>query len=123
MKAEYTPPNDSKTEWEVDAIIDECVIDGTLRYKVKWTGYDECTWEPLEHIEHLDAFAKWIHSKTERVMMAVMTSSEEPSSYAEAMNSPDADKWIEAMASELTSFAKNGTWETVKEVPPRIGRA
>src|SRR5208337_2968310 len=117
LKAEYTPPNDSETEWEVEAILDENIIDGTPRYKVKWTGYDKCTWELLEHVEHLDAFAEWIHLKTERVMIATTTSSIEPSTYTEAMNSPDADKWIEAMASELNSLAKNGTWEMVKEVP------
>src|SRR5208337_1139815 len=107
LKAEYTPPNDSETEWEVEAILDESIIDGTPRYKVKWTGYDECTWELLEHVEHLDTFTEWIHSKTEKVMIATTTSSVEPSRYTEVMNSLDADKWIEAMASELNSLAKN----------------
>ena len=25
---------------------------GKLEYKVKWAGYDEVTWEPVEHLEH-----------------------------------------------------------------------
>src|SRR5208337_1179921 len=99
--------------------VDESVIDGTPHYKVKWTGYgdDECTWEPLEHIEHLDAYKEWLDGKVEKAMM-VAVMSKEPMSYAEALQSPDAEQWVEGMASELASLAKNNTWEVVERLPP-----
>src|SRR5271169_164688 len=58
--------------------------------------------------------------KAEKVMMVLLIAitSKEPSLYTEALASPDAEQWLEAMASELDSLAKNGTWETVKEIPP-----
>jgi len=121
LKSDYTPPTDGEdTDWEVDAIVDESLIDGVPYYKVKWTGYsdDESTWEPLEHVEHLDAFAEWIHRKTEKAMIASATPTKiEPTTYAEAIASEDAERWIEAMASEVDSLAKNQTWEIVKEAP------
>ena len=120
LKSDYTPPDDNETEWEVDAIIDENLIDGTPYYKVKWTSYDDAenTWEPLKHVKHLDAFAEWIDSKTERAMMVVSETLKEPLSYAEAMQSEDAERWVEAIASELNSLDKNETWEEVDELPP-----
>jgi len=109
IKSDYTPPNDNETEWEVDAILDESIIDGVPHYKVKWTGYDDATWEPLEHVEHLNAFAEWINSKTERAMMVVSDTIKEPLSYAEAMQSEDAERWLEAITSELDSLERNET--------------
>lgn len=38
----------------------------------------------------------------------------EPDSYKEALNSPDKDKWLEAMLSEISSLDENETWELVK---------
>ena len=38
---------------------------------------------------------------------------DEPASYSEAMASDDATKWGEAMASEMKSHEKNGTWVLV----------
>ena len=38
----------------------------------------------------------------------------EPSSYSEAINSTDCNKWITAMHDEMESLEKNDTWELVK---------
>ena len=92
LESDFIPPNDNESKWKVDAIIDESMINGTPHYKVKWTGYDdeECTWELLEHVEHLDAYKEWIEGKMEMVM-SVIEISREPKSYAEALESPDAE--------------------------------
>lgn len=42
-----------------------------------------------------------------------MSKRKEPVTYKEAMDSPDKDKWIEAMRSEITSLIENQTWELV----------
>ena len=100
--------------------MDENIIDGVPHYKVKWVGYgdDECTWEPLEHIEHLEAYAEWLQRKVETAMF-IAEMAKEPTSYIEAIESPDTEYWIEGMASELASLAKNNTWEVVDELPLR----
>lgn len=46
--------------------------------------------------------------------VVLLTEDRDPSSYAEAMASPDRDKWIEAMLKELGSLKKNQTWRLVK---------
>ncbi len=41
---------------------------------------------------------------------------DEPTTYAEALNSPLREKWVEAIDSELTSLIENETW-TPAELP------
>jgi hypothetical protein len=49
-------------EWEVDAIIGRRIVDGSVQYRVRWTGYSDsdATWEPLDHLDNaaglIDAF-------------------------------------------------------------------
>ena len=38
---------------------------------------------------------------------------EEPKNYEEAMMSPDSDKWLEAMKSEMGSMYENKVWTLV----------
>ena len=38
---------------------------------------------------------------------------DEPKNYEEAMMSPDSDKWLEAMKSEIGSMYKNKVWTLV----------
>ena len=95
MTSDYTPlMTDTGSKWEVEAIIDENFIDDTPYYKVHWASFniEESTWEPLDYVEHLDAFVNWIHMKAEKVMMvsSMMITSKEPSSYTKALASPDA---------------------------------
>ena len=46
-------------EYEVESVNDEHVTDGVLKCKVKWTGYEEQTWEPSYRIKHTDAYRKF----------------------------------------------------------------
>lgn len=41
--------------YSVEKIIDKRKYKGKIQYKVKWEGYsiDECTWEPLNHLENV----------------------------------------------------------------------
>jgi hypothetical protein len=38
----------------------------------------------------------------------------DPKTFKEAMSSPDADKWYEAMVTEMQAHVENGTWELVE---------
>ena len=51
-----TPPPppiliDDEEEYEVQEILDSRFHRGTLQFLIKWTGYDETTWEPAKEIE------------------------------------------------------------------------
>ncbi|KAK8502213.1 hypothetical protein V6N12_042710 [Hibiscus sabdariffa] len=41
---------------------------------------------------------------------------DEPKTYQEAVSSPDSEKWLEAMRSEMDSMSENQVWTLVK--PP-----
>ena len=42
-------------EYRVDRIVDaRRFAGGHVKYKIKWTGYDEATWEPYSAIQHLE---------------------------------------------------------------------
>ena len=49
-------------EWDVDSIIGKREVDGSVQYRVRWSGFSEsdATWEPLEHLDNaaglIDAF-------------------------------------------------------------------
>uniref|UniRef100_A0A2N9FEH3 CCHC-type domain-containing protein n=1 Tax=Fagus sylvatica TaxID=28930 RepID=A0A2N9FEH3_FAGSY len=45
------------------------------------------------------------------VSYALLTSSEDPSTFQEAIESSEKDKWMEAMVEENESLSKNKTWE------------
>ena len=48
-----------------------------------------------------------------------MLESDEPTTYAEAMVSPDSKAWLEAMISELKSMDENQVWDLV-DPPPGV---
>jgi transposase InsO family protein len=50
------------------------------------------------------------------VSYALLTSSEDPSTFQEAIESSENDKWMEAMVEENESLSKNKTWE-LTELP------
>ena len=35
---------------------------GAWLYRVKWLGYDECTWEPLRSVKHLGAYKAFMRA-------------------------------------------------------------
>lgn len=37
-------------EYEVECILGKCTINSEDHYKVKWKGFDECTWEPATQL-------------------------------------------------------------------------
>ena len=40
-------------KWDIQRIIDYKDIDGQKQYKVKWTGYNEITWELKENLKNV----------------------------------------------------------------------
>ena len=48
------------------------------------------------------------------VSYALLTSSENPSTFQEAIESSKKDKWLEAMVEENESFSKNENWELME---------
>ena len=40
--------DDGEPEWEVDEIVDSKFVGKTLKYLIRWVGYEELTWEPAE---------------------------------------------------------------------------
>jgi hypothetical protein len=46
---------DEEEEYEVEEILDAKVTCRRLYYKIKWTGYDEATWEPAEIVNRTAA--------------------------------------------------------------------
>jgi chromo domain-containing protein 1 len=58
--------HDSEEEWQVSDIIAAWEVDGSLRYLVKWEGFDlyEATWEPEEHLND-ELINGWEKAKAE----------------------------------------------------------
>jgi transposase InsO family protein len=46
---------DGEEEWEVTEILDSRMFRRRLQYLVKWTGFDDATWEPAESVDGLHA--------------------------------------------------------------------
>lgn len=58
--------HDSEEEWQVSDILAAWEVDGSLRYLVKWEGFDlyEATWEPEEHLND-ELINGWERAKAE----------------------------------------------------------
>ena len=54
-----------------------------------------------------------------RVRDVLLLESDKPTTYAEAMVSPDSEAWLEAMRSELKSMDENQVWDLV-DPPPGV---
>ncbi|KAH7684518.1 hypothetical protein AAVH_40973 [Aphelenchoides avenae] len=56
LRREEPPPSPTPEEadpdrlWEVDDLLDVKREDGVLYYKIKWTNYDEPSWEPIGNL-------------------------------------------------------------------------
>lgn len=63
------PPSvvvDNETEYEVEAVVDSDWEDQAktkILYRVKWTGYTDTTWEPLEVLTHCPAALESFHRR------------------------------------------------------------
>jgi hypothetical protein len=47
------------------------------------------------------------------VLEVMLLDNDEPTNYEEALTSPDSDKWLEAMKSEIGSMHENKVWTLV----------
>ena len=41
---------DGEEEWQVQELLDPNFVRNSLRYQVKWEGYEEMIWEPTESV-------------------------------------------------------------------------
>ena len=48
------------------------------------------------------------------VMNLMVDENDDPATYEEAMMSPDSNKWLEAMKSEMESMYENQVWNLVE---------
>ena len=58
------PNRDDK--WEVEAVVDSCVLDGRLQYLVKWKPTDQVwddTWEPAHFARNAKAKVRKFHAE------------------------------------------------------------
>ncbi|KAJ1028850.1 hypothetical protein NDA18_002875 [Ustilago nuda] len=55
------PLPDEDFDFEVEALIDKCVHNGTTEYKVLWRGYSEeaASWEPVENLNCPDLIQEY----------------------------------------------------------------
>ena len=65
QKQPAPPPNivDDNVEFEVEEILDSKLIRKTLKYLVRWVGYDELTWEPAELLKNSPQLVHYVHWK------------------------------------------------------------
>ena len=52
---------DNHTEYLVEHIVDSRIIRNKLQYKVKWEGYPDPSWEPLENVANAAAAVRRFH--------------------------------------------------------------
>ena len=58
-KADDSTAEASEPEYIVEEITAQRRFRGKPQYKVRWAGYDEETWEPLEHVEDTEALERF----------------------------------------------------------------
>jgi len=68
--------------------------------------------QPLERFGFADPRVHVVRDDDD-LGVVLLTEDGDPSSYSEAMASPDKNKWIEAMEKEMDSLKKNSTWRLV----------
>ena len=61
LKGQKQPPpppiivdsdSEDNNEWEVEEILDSKLVRKTLKYLVRWVGYDELIWEPADLLKN-----------------------------------------------------------------------
>lgn len=113
--------NDSG-EYQVERILGKRTDnDGSVEYLVKWAGYDDTTWEPEDNVSNCKALDIYEEETTQLEANLTHTSSptdlDEPTTYHEAINSPQSAQWRRAIDAELSSLKQNNTWTMVNNVP------
>ena len=103
---------------------------GEKEYLVKWLGYEDPTWTAAENLSECMALDEYENiqnmiselppENSPEALIATAISSpntNEPLTYSQAMNLPNASHWKKAITSELNSLYKNETWEPVDNLP------
>jgi hypothetical protein len=57
---------DDEDIYEVESILDERKTKKRVEFQVKWRGYDELTWEPIEHLDHCGKALQLYYSKKQQ---------------------------------------------------------
>ena len=70
---------EGEPEYEVEQVHDTRRHRGKVQYLIQWRGYQEKTWEPLEHLRHSSDLVEQFHKK-----------------YPEAMKPPNLHQWLNA---------------------------
>ena len=54
---------DDNVEFEVEEILYSKLVRKTLKYLVRWVGYDELTWEPAKLLKNSPELVHYFHRK------------------------------------------------------------
>jgi hypothetical protein len=54
---------EGEEDWEVEDILDSRKRRGRFEYLVRYTGYDEASWQPLSDLEHSPNIVKRFHKR------------------------------------------------------------
>lgn len=124
------------TLYNVERIMGQKKINGEMRFKTKWSGYRQTTWEPRSSFEVngqlTSAFQEWLQEHPEPATAHAATASEipvlgvladdtvpndvkEPATIEEALSGPFAVQWEQALREELAALEANQTWTVVQE--------
>ena len=110
-------------EYVVERILLSRNGEGGEEFLVKWLGYDEPTWQPLEDVKDTQALTRFTGIEDDGTIVgaavapgaelhAACIDIDEPATYHEAINSPYARDWMLAIEAELASHHLNKTWDT-----------
>lgn len=127
-------------EYEVESIVGHEIVDGQIKYKVKWKGYgfDECTNQSREDLKNspiiLQNYERTISAQEESlepvveqdeeiqtnvaINNAIVTyGSAVPKNLTEALQGEDQKEWLEATQKELDSMVRHEVF-TLVDLPP-----
>lgn len=121
--------SDAAPEYVVERILLSRNGEGGEEFLVKWLGYDEPTWEPLDNVKDTESLTRFTGIDDDgtpvstvapgaELHAACITDIDEPATYHEAVNSPYARDWMLAIEAELSSHHTNKTWDTDTTQPP-----
>ena len=111
-----TKSDDATThQWSVDKILDHRYEpDGSMSYKVDWTGEFKPTWEPENNCEGCPEVVREYHIKRGPHSHDAHTASQivykTPKTYKEATTGPDAEEWKASIQAEYKNMEAHKAW-------------